>query len=274
MKRIIVPTDFSETATNSLVYAHAIRTQLEGYIQLVHVYKPEAVYIDNNVFIDERIEQVRRERLDDYVNKINNSWPTADDDFVPIEGTFKIGFVIDEIRDLCLEENGNCLLVFGSNGESDGLITIFGSVSSKLIEITPCPALVIPPTVLYNKISNILCGVAELKKNTKALDSLVDFSRRFKAKLNFVHVNDDGVSYPQEEFINFIEANYKDLDYSFKILENDDISSAILAYAESLSIDVIAIVRKSRNFFERMFHKSISKELAKLANTPLLILPD
>ena len=258
MKRIIVPTDFSETATNSLVYAHAIRKQLAGHILLVHVYKPEAVYIDNNVFIDERVEQVRRGQLEDYVNKINNSWPTADDNFIPIEGTFKTGFVIDEIRDLCKEESESCLLDFGSNGESDGLITIFGSVSAKLIEITPCPVLVIPPTVLYKGISNILCGIADLKKNTKALDALVEFSSVFNAKINFVHVNDDGVHYPQEEFVEFIEAKYRDLNFSFKLLEDDDVSTAILSYAESLSIDVIAIVRKSRNFFERMFYHYIS----------------
>ena len=164
MKKIIVPTDFSETAKNALIYARSISKELKGVIQLLHVYKPEVVPTDSVVIINEELELVRRKQLNEFVNKINQSWSAASSNDLPIDAIFKVGFVAEELDSMCKGIEDECLVIVGSTGSSGTLKKLFGSVTTQLAKNVKCPILIIPPSTTFRKITDIVFTVDAVEK--------------------------------------------------------------------------------------------------------------
>jgi len=64
------------------------------------------------------------------------------------------------------------------------------------------------------------------------------------------------------------------IEHSFKFIEDNDVEKGILKFVNDNNIDLLAVISRKRGFFERLFHKSISKKLAMHANVPILILSE
>ena len=71
-----------------------------------------------------------------------------------------------------------------------------------------------------------------------------------------------------------LEKELNDIEHFNYFLELDDIVSGINDFVESHNIDMIAIIPHRYSLMERLFHKSISKEMAFHTHVPLFALPD
>lgn len=278
MKNIIVPTDFSNTATNALIYAKAISKKLNGTVQLVHVYKPQVVQVDNAVIIDEKLERVRRKELDRFVTNINQSWAGDDSDDLPIDGIFKVGFVAEEISHLCAHHPEESLVVVGSTGSSGTLKRLFGSVTTKLAKTLKNPILIIPPDVTFQKVTNILFAVDDIKKDIKAITKVLSYAATLDASVHLVHVKTDDELYPEQEIKAIAKDAYPDVKVYFASIDGPDVAESIRDYAATNTIDIVSVVTHERGFFAELFlagqgfgFNSVTKKLAITTDTPLLV---
>ena len=271
MKKILVPTDFSDTATNALVYARGISSQLNSVIQLVHVYKPEAAPVEGVVIIDENIEQAKREQLSDFVLKINQSWTAGSDTALPIDGIFKVGLVVDELEEMSKGQKNDHLIIAGSTGETGRFKKVFGSVTTQLAKTCKSPVLIVPHGATYNKITDILCTVDNIEIDLRALPKVLDFASIFGATVHFVHVKDED-EYPSKELKTIALSTHPDLIVSFDTIEGEDVSKAIDEYATQHSMDIITLATRERGFFADLFHRSMTKNMTISTTIPLLIL--
>ena len=271
MKKILVPTDFSDTATNALVYARGISSQLNSVIQLVHVYKPEVAPVEGVVIIDEHIEQAKRKQLSDFVGKINQSWTAASDTALPIDGVFKVGLVVDALEEMSDDQEKEYLIIAGSTGESGIFKKLFGSVTTQLAKTCKSPVLIVPHGATYNKITDILYTVDNIEIDLRALPKVLDFASIFGAAVHFVHVKDED-RYPSKELITIALSTHPDLIVSFDTIVGEDVSKAIDEYATQHSVDIIAMSTRERGFFADLFHRSITKNMTISTTIPLLIL--
>lgn len=271
MKKILVPTDFSETATNALIYARGMNSTLNGLIQLVHVHKPEAIYVESSPMIDERVEQIRRDDFDRLVNRINNSWTAASEDVLPIDGIFKVGFVAQELEKLCQTEEAEPLIVVGSVGASGPLKKIFGSVSTQIAKTSKSPVLIVPADATYNKISDLVFTLDNLTVDVRCLPKVLDFAAAFDAQVHLLHIGEQDV-YPGDAIVNIARSSHPKLQVHFKSLPGNNPVEIIDQYAIQHSVDMIAMATQERGFFGDLFHKSITKNMALHTSIPLLIL--
>jgi nucleotide-binding universal stress UspA family protein len=69
--------------------------------------------------------------------------------------------------------------------------------------------------------------------------------------------NKDKISYPKLQFVN---------------LEKGDIITSINTYIDDHHADLLVMAKHNRNFFDRLFHRSLSKKMAFHTHIPLLIL--
>ena len=272
MLKILVPTDFSEASTNALVYGYNLGRDLNGIIKLIHVYKPAVTQVDSVVIVDEEVEKVKRKQLEDFVDKINQSWVGATSDFMPIEGEFILGFVADEVRNMCRESLGRQLVVVGSTGASDPVKKIFGSVTTMLAKNCPAPVLIIPPDASYKGIKNILYAIDNIILDLDSCKEVLRIAKDLNARVHLVHINNSEENYPESQIKDACNRIQPDIEVIYKEIESKDVAEALSVYAQSSDIDLISLTSASRGFLGDLFHKSVTRRLAIHTDIPLLVI--
>ena len=272
MIKMIVPTDFSDTATNALVYAHNLSQPINGMIKVVHVYRPEVVQIDNIAIVDKEVEELKKKQLEEFVSKINRSWIGASSGYTPMESEFKVGFVADEVYKICTEPFNRNLIVVGSTGTTDNLKKFFGSVSLQLIKRSPSPVLVIPPKTTYNGIDNILYAVASIEKDMQSSPAILDFADMMGATVHLVHVNTKNEVYPSQTLLDRCKNLNPKVEVVYQEIDSTDVISTIDDYVIDNKIDMVSLTTFDRGFLSDLFHKSVTRKMAIHTDIPLLII--
>ena len=104
---------------------------------------------------------------------------------------------------------------------------------------------------------------------------MVEFSSPFKSDITILHlskrnnlIEDALLSHFKEEldgFVNCEKITFEKKTYS------DNITLGIDSYMMEEKSDVLAILMEKRNIIDRLFHKSVTKELSYLMDFPLLV---
>ncbi|HEY9463489.1 MAG TPA: universal stress protein [Vicinamibacterales bacterium] len=143
VKRILVPTDFSETADKALAYAKDLAPKLGASLHLVHVYRdpyvvaacaPE-VYASVPTDVRERAIEEARERLFERLD--------ADEEqrFRGSRGIVR-GLIAPQIVDYAAN-NDIDLIVMGTHGRRGVAHMLLGSVAEHVVRTAACPVLTV-----------------------------------------------------------------------------------------------------------------------------------
>ena len=81
---------------------------------------------------------------------------------------------------------------------------------------------------------------------------------------------------PEKHAINSEELKYKELfrntKHSFHYVETEDVEVGLFQFAEKHHCDLIVMVTRHYNFWERLMHRSLTQKIALHTELPLLIL--
>jgi K+-sensing histidine kinase KdpD len=103
---------------------------------------------------------------------------------------------------------------------------------------------------------------------------LIYFAEQYDCPLDILHVKSDSDHYFNAEN-NFFTKNKGKISYPnlhFIELEKGDVVQSINQYVEEKEVDLLVMAKHNRNFFDRLFHKSLSKKMAFHTKIPLLVL--
>jgi nucleotide-binding universal stress UspA family protein len=142
LHRILVPTDFSKSSSNALVYGAEFARRFGAEVHLLHVVQDLALFIPEAVMLAppmmppiEQFVSAARAALERAVRELN----MADVNIVPevAEGT-PFEEIVRFARDKDID-----LIVMGTHGHT-GLAHLFlGSVAEKVVRRAPCPVLTV-----------------------------------------------------------------------------------------------------------------------------------
>jgi nucleotide-binding universal stress UspA family protein len=143
VKRILVPTDFSETADQALAYAKDLAPKLGASLHLVHVYRdpyavaacaPE-VYAPVPAEVRERAVEEVRERL---FERLDN---TEEQRFRGSRNIVR-GLIAPQIVDYAAA-NDIDMIVMGTHGRRGVAHLLLGSVAEHVVRTAACPVLTV-----------------------------------------------------------------------------------------------------------------------------------
>jgi nucleotide-binding universal stress UspA family protein len=143
VNRILVPTDFSETADVALAYAKDLAAKLGASLHLVHVFSdpyavaagaPE-VYAPVPADVRERAVEEVRERLLDRLDA------TEEQRFRGSRGVVR-GLIAPQIADYADSQDID-LIVMGTHGRRGVAHLLLGSVAEHVVRIARCPVLTV-----------------------------------------------------------------------------------------------------------------------------------
>ena len=138
--RILIPTDYSETADHALAWATLQAKTFAAEVLVLHVHSSHLHYGALGL-ADERSDEALAEdraRLDAYVaERFAGSGVT-------VRALLEVGDPPLKIREVARREMAD-LIVMGTHGQSRLEDLLFGSVTEKVVHHTGCPVLVVPP---------------------------------------------------------------------------------------------------------------------------------
>lgn len=268
MKRIIVPTDFSEGAWNALQYALALARHFQAEILIINTYEEPQAGVSSLISIRNILQKESESGLEELKAKVQNL-KIADGLTVNYRSYY--GSITMAINDYT-ENYTDQMVVMGSLGESGRLEKLIGSNASYVIQHCACPVLVVPLQAKIKHPHKVVFA-ADFHKipsntNLKLLQSLCLWSPA--DKLDVLHIDDEEKDsvLDLEVFESFIH----DIPHQTQVIQGKEVAETIDRYMVEHEADLLVMIKQKKGFFERLFKGSVTKEVSLYANTPILVL--
>ncbi|MCP4782819.1 MAG: universal stress protein [Fuerstiella sp.] len=139
IKRILVPTDFSEPGKTALTYAVAFADQFGAAVNLMHVIEPIPPSALLSHLPKEEFERNMRDAAETQMEELHAEW---EDYAFPVNRIIVEGHPFVEIIRNAKESNAD-LIVMGTHGRGAIAHILLGSVAEKVVRKAPCPVLTV-----------------------------------------------------------------------------------------------------------------------------------
>lgn len=270
MKRILVPTDFSEQAENALKVAAMLAKSHDAQIYLLHMMEIPMQQIDPiNAHSDVPealfFMKLAHKKFDDLMAS----------DFlkgITVHETLKADITFNEIKEACAEYDID-IIVMGSHGAT-GLMEMFvGSNAEKVVRTSEVPVLVIKNEHKSFEISDFVFASDFKNDNKETYKQAIKFAESIGAKIHLLMVN------TASHFITTTEANNRINDfisgqtfdnYTVNVYNDISVEQGILNFSKDINADLIGISTHGRQGIAHFFNGSISEDLVNHAKRPVI----
>lgn len=275
MKKILVPTDFSEQAQFALDLAYGIATKNSATVQLLNVVEaPHGTSFNamgevtapdgmDSVFFGQLLKR-QNEQLTALVK--DSKYKDID-----LEGKVEIGNPYESISRTIVDKKVD-LVVMGTQGSS-GLEEVFvGSNTEKVVRRSKCPVFTVKKSMDPNAINDIVFAT-NMRNNSKSLvEELLKLQKLFDAKLHIVSINTPSTfetdRYYKKEMKKFVD-EYQIENYSLNVYNDDVEEDGIVFFAEDIDADMIALGTHGRRGISHLLSGSIAEDVVNHAKRPV-----
>lgn len=276
MKRILIPTDFSHNAWNAIEYTLAFFNKIPVHIHLLHISYSGSVTDEANLHAQgirliDHSQKKKESQLMEIRHKIETLYPriTASIEVSAVHSLF-----IEGIKS-AVEENNIDLIVMGTKGASGLKEVTIGSHTGAVITRVKCPILVIPERAVFEGPKNI---VFPTDFNTiykqRVLQTLLTVADMHEASIKVLRVASDEhqLNEEQEKNRDFLLDAFEGRSYSFHWIKSPKLEQGLQSFIDVMDIQIIAMVAKNLNFFQRLLFKPRVAKISYHTEIPFLVL--
>lgn len=276
MKKILLPTDFSENAYNAAKYAVQLFNGEECIFYLLNTYTP--VLYDNEYLVysaaQPTLTEIYRNKslkgLDRVVRRIKRNFKNDKHHF---EKLSSFNLLNDEIKDLVQEKEID-LVVMGTKGATGAEEILFGTHTVHAIKKVKCPLLAIPSHYEFKPPKNILFPTDYEAEIPKLLQILMEIAGTNSSTIHILHVY-FGVNLnpTQTSRKRALGRAFKQIDHHFYNITEKGVTRAIYDFQEENDIDMLAMVNNKHSFFENLLFTPVVNEIGFNVKVPFLVIP-
>ncbi|HYG49642.1 MAG TPA: universal stress protein [Flavobacteriales bacterium] len=271
MKTFLVPTDFSDIATNSMNYALEWARHENAKVVLLHIFNE--IFVMPGVLEEVTAQQIianqdaARARLQEIYTEI------LEEKKVACEQLALFGTPVDTILEVA-EEKQVDLIIMGTHGANGFLERLLGSTTTKVIEQAQCPVMAIPENARFKEIKKFTYATDYHAHDIEALKAVANFAKSFNARLNLIHIHVGDFASSQMMLKEFTEKTVAATGYAnigFQLISGRDVEKELEAYMDAGETDLMVMSTHQRNIFDKLFGKSITKRVTFHTHIPLLV---
>lgn len=271
MKTIIIPTDFSPTATNAMHYGVDMAKAIHASIILLHVYQVPVSYTDTPIVLVS-VEELKKE-AEQKLEKLHKEVEHLTSGSIKIYTEARLGNIADEIENLC-EKVRPFAVVMGSKGSSGIEKVLFGSTTLTAIRHLTWPVICVPPGKVFgNGIKKIgfACDFKNIVETTPAA-AIKTFVQEFNAELHILNVDYHNKQFRPEtpEQSALLHTMLENVKPVYDFIEHKDIEDGLNEFAEKNNIDLLITIPKKHKLLDGLFKPSSTKQLVVQSHIPVM----
>lgn len=275
MKKILFPTDFSDTANNAFLYALSLAESQDAIVYVLHVY--ELPIINGGIsagLVQNVYDTVKFGQFENFKDRVPQLHQIAEENGL---GHIPMKFILEEgnflyIMRETIEEEKIDYVVMGTTGNSDIEKKIFGSNTINAITSLKVPILSVPNHIEFKGIKNIGFTTVFDNRDKDALYYLCELARRHEGRVQCLHVTKDGKY--NEQALEEWKHEFRDEPVDFTVEFNLEPANAVLNFIESTNLDILTVISKNKGFFDKLFSPGFTKKIAAKNSVPLFVFHD
>ena len=276
MRKILIPTDFSENAMNAIAYALELFKYEKSDYYIMHAYQDD-IYADEALLekesldkITKRISEKSLRELETILKIINEISPNPRHTYSIISSN---NMLLDE-TDKIVDEKNIDILVMGTRGKTNDKKLTFGSHTLQVLKYVQCPVLAIPEHYKYNQPKHILFPTNYLiPYKRRELKLLCEMASPYRAEIDMLYVSKSKkLSRRQQDNKSFVQEELGKNSLNFKMENSKHIINAIYTNINEHHIDLLVMVNTRHSFLDSNLFLSIVDELSLHLKIPFLVL--
>jgi nucleotide-binding universal stress UspA family protein len=279
MKKILVPTDFSQYADKALNYAVELAKMDASEIVLLHVV--DLVEYNNfskyRSLIKEYNTSTKKElyyKLNSLKNKITSTFKVA------VSVALYDGDNIAETILYAASANEADLIIMGTQGANGIIQKLFGSKAAHVINRSNVPVLTIPLDYDFIAPKKILLAIDDADAEIKTLKPVFEIAKLFGASVSvMVFTEEEAEGFEvmtHTRNVHFIQQKLKRVFNQTSIdinhLSGEDFDDTVQRFIVTHNVNMLAMVTHKRNFLENIFNSSMTQKMCYHSTVPLLSL--
>ena len=270
MKKILVPTDFSDQAENALKVAAQLAKKHHCEIYLLHIIEMPLHKVDALSSYRDLPEAMYFMRL------AHNHFKTL------IDKAYLKGLVIHEnvefqeifkgVFHTCKKHDID-LIIMGSHGISGFKELLIGSNTEKVVRTSEVPVLVIKNEHPVFEVEAFVFASDFKKECEPAYKKATIFAKILNAQMHLLMVNTANKFMTTAKAEKRIHKFAKKLDfknYTVNIYNDDTIEKGVMNFSSSINADLIGMSTHGRQGISHFFNGSISEDLVNHAKRPVI----
>jgi nucleotide-binding universal stress UspA family protein len=271
MKKLLVPTDFSDTSKNAARYAAQMAADIQdAKIILIHVSDKITGGSDGSPLTED--DDDRRVILTQALGHMRDELLAIAK--VPVEFVTEKGSSLVDTLQRYVRHQAIDLVIMGITGATRLEQIFMGSNTLDMARESGVPVLIIPPDATYRKIKNVV-----LASDFKDVDTSIPLAPLkttldlFKPTLHIVNVDHEHYVQLTDEYKaekSKLEKMLADYKPEFYFIRQYDFLDAISQFTADHNIDLIVMVPRSESFLTGLFKTSHTKKLAYHSHIPIV----
>lgn len=268
--RILVPVDFSKFSKVAAEYAVEMATHINAEVILLHVIylseSPRALFDLNYESI---IKVMTNDAKQECILLINSLKIKAEN--LNISYQILNGYPIHKEIESFSTKNEIDLIIIGTKGATGLTKVLIGSNATAVISESSISVITVPEYAKYTGINHIVYA-SDLQRVESEIQNLIPFTELFGSNIHILHVTstDSENEADKPEVIKNIMDKFSFNEVSIHISLNDEIIDGIEDYINEVNADLLAMFTHELTFFEKIFGKSVTRQMAFHSRIPLL----
>lgn len=271
MKRIIVPTDFSDTAKNAGRYAVQLAQSIPGsIITLYNLTDKIALGSDSSPLTEDKNDRfiVLQAALENLKSELRELAA------VTVESVVEEGSSLTDNLERYVRHHGIDMIVMGITGATKLEQIFMGSNALNVVNLGVCPVIIVPPNAVFRPIRKVLfaCDFKNVS-NTIPFAPVKAVLDVFKPTLYIVNVDTEHYVELTEEYKTeraILENKLAEYNPEFYFIRMYDFQDSIGSFASDRDVDLIFTIPKKHHFLTGFFKTSHTKKLAYHSHVPIL----
>jgi len=276
IKRILVPTDFSETGLLAIEHAAYMAKLCKAHLYLLHVvesfeyayseYEPEVMVKDL-----EGVQHVATEKLEKAAARLETQYgiqvSTLLNNGKPSAG------IAESVKD-----NDIDIIVMGTHGAKGFEEFIIGSNAHKVVNVSPCPVITIQASAKDIQFTNIVMPIDNSLHSRQKVNYVIELASHYGAKIHMLGLLDsnDELNEADEKRFNIkLDAaenviKQSGLPYVRKLVKGHNIAIEAMKYSEEVNADLLVIMTDHESSLSGIFMGPLAKQIVNHSKVPVM----
>ena len=276
MKRILLPTDFSEISKNAIHYALKLFKDIPCEFFLLNVFR--IPYLTNEELMGNDVSQLAK--LEDELHDASRRGMEELLKTLPKNKNHKFNKISDfnlflnAVQNIVKERDIE-LIVMGTKGATGAKEIFMGSNTGNVILNTTVNLIAVPENVVFKNPKQITFPTDfRISYELEDLSPLISLAERYNSRIRVLHQSEKtDLDEEQNQNKRRLVSLLKNVKHSFHTLSNTDFEEALNCFTQSRgNIDLIAIIARHYNFFQRLLFRPKVRELSFHTKIPLFVL--
>ncbi len=277
MKKILIPTDFSEQAESALQVGILIAKQTGAEIHLLHIEEfvngtgfsamGDAAAAQTNQLFMVKLMEVNKRKIVELIDRIS---PQTEG--LTIVHQVDIGQMFKIVRDY-IKENAIDLVVMGTHGSSGFSEVLIGSNTEKVVRHAGCPVLSVRQLPDNFSLKKMVFATNFDGDQEKVVSQLKQMQALFGSHIYLLYVNTlfsfTSTRRIREKMEAFVK-QHQLTEYEFHAYSDETEERGIIHFSDEVEADVIAVATHGRTGLSHLLLGSIAEDIVNHAQRPVL----